>query len=193
LVAAFVTKAFCLERLGRFDEALSTYDAGIQQFPGNPELLTARGLLRLEHNMGGSIDDFRSAVTLFARSVWPYLELARNEFSQHKYDDALEWCRLGLERANRNRDADVALLFDLRALALFEKNDSAVAIERAFQTAVSLDPFNLAIRHNYERFLVVSGHPGQPVSGDWELSPLPIEEERRVLYQSVQRSHAPAA
>jgi len=191
LVAALVTKAFCLERLGRFDEALSTYDAGIQRFPGNPELLTARGLLRLEHDMGGSIDDFRSAVKLFARSVWPYLELARNEFSHHKYDDVLELCRLGLERANR--DADAALMFDLRALALFEKNDSAVAIERAFQTAVSLDPFNLAIRHNYDRFLIVSGHPNQPVSGDWELSPLPIEEERRVLYQSVQPSFALAA
>jgi hypothetical protein len=85
-------------------------------------------------------------------------------------------------------------LFDLLARALFEKNDSAVAIERAFQTAVSLDPFNLAIRHNYERFLAVSKHHGQPV-GDWELSPFPIEieEERRVLYLSVQPSFALAA
>src|SRR5271157_795628 len=52
LAAAYFTKAYCLERVGKFNEALLTYDDAIRRFPTNPEIFTARGLLRLEHRIG---------------------------------------------------------------------------------------------------------------------------------------------
>ena len=66
-------------------------------------------------------------------------------------------------------------------------DNSPVAIQRAFERAMSLDPFNLAIRHNYELFLVVSKHPDRLGKGGWVFSPLSIEidEERRNLCQFV--------
>ena len=65
-------------------------------------------------------------------------------------------------------------------------NDSTVAAERAFQTALSLDPFNLAIRDNHERFQAAIEHPDQPAGDGWEPSPLPFEEVKRAVYQLVQ-------
>ena len=75
LAAAYFTKAYCLECVGKFNEALLTYDDALRRFSTNPEIFTARGLLRLEHRMGDPIDDFRNAVEKSAQTVWPYLEL----------------------------------------------------------------------------------------------------------------------
>ena len=147
--------------------------------------------ISLEHNLGDPLADFQEAVQRSARSVWAYLQVARNHYLNHEFDRAVELCRLGL--ATATRDSDAALLFDLLALALYESHDSYVAIERAFQTAMSLDPFNPAIRHNFERFLAVSAQPAQPVGGGWVLTPLPMEEARRELYESVQPQFAQAA
>ena len=191
LAAAYFTKAYCLERVGKFNEALLTYDDALRRFPTNPEIFTARGLLRLEHRMGDPIDDFRNAVEKSAQTVWPYLELARNYYHQRLYKDTIDLCRVGLSKATR--DSDAALLFHLRALALFNMNDSTGAVERAFQTALSLDPFNLAIRDNHERFQAAIEHPDQPAGDGWEPSPLPFEEVKRAVYELVKPPLAQAA
>lgn len=191
LTAAFVTKAFCLEHLGRTDEALATYGAAIQRFPDNPELLAARGLLRLELHREDALDDFRSAVDRSARSVSPYLELARGYYCENNYDSAIKMCQLGINKADQ--DSVAALFFELRALALFQRHDSAASIERAFQTALALDPFNLAIRHNYERFRAVSEHPERATEANWDLGPHPLDELRRDVYRSVQPRSSQAA
>ena len=93
-----------------------------------------------------------------------------------------------LALAKATRDSDAALLFHLLALGHFNMNDSTGAAERAFQTALSLDPFSLAIRHDHER--VQSRNRGirtsLPIRGNWERSPLPFEEVKRAVYQLVQ-------
>ncbi len=76
LAAAFATKAFSLEQLGRAQDALATYDQALQRFHHHPELLTARGLLRQQQHIEDAFSDFQDAVNHSARVVWPYLELA---------------------------------------------------------------------------------------------------------------------
>ena len=191
VVAAFATKAFSLEHLGRVDEAFRTYDQALERFPTNPQLLTARGLLRQAHRMETAINDFETAVANSARVIWPYLQLARHWYGQNSFDKVIDYCRMGIEMTDR--DSIAALIFELLAIALFKKHGSNQTVERAFLTAISLDPFNLTIQQNYELFKKTVRHPQQAEANGWVIGVVSLDQARSDLYKAVQPSLAVAA
>jgi tetratricopeptide (TPR) repeat protein len=132
--------------------------------------LTARGLLKQELGLADAVDDLQQAVADGAAVVWPYAALARYALQQGKGDQAIELCQRGLALAQHDRVK--AILFELRAIALFQLRDaldSLDAVRAAFQTAAELDPLSEQIQLNRQRFeaYAESPHTGEP---QWELA-----------------------
>src|SRR5207253_3244641 len=66
----------CLERLGDIPGAIAVYSSGLAHDAMNPDLLTSRGIARLQTDPPGALSDLRRAVEAGTQSVWPYYVLA---------------------------------------------------------------------------------------------------------------------
>ncbi|OYV89906.1 MAG: hypothetical protein B7Z73_06505 [Planctomycetia bacterium 21-64-5] len=150
VAAAFATKALCLQRLAKADDALVVFDAAIQEYPESSILLTARGLLKQQLGRNDAIDDFEQAVHLGTPVVWPYMELARNALHHARWQRAISFCRLGIWRSGQ--PSITAALFDLLAIAQCERGDSMAEVRSAFDMARDLDPLSEEIRSHFDTF-----------------------------------------
>lgn len=171
LVGAYVTKANCLDHLGQAQESLAVYDEAVTRFPENTTLLTARGLRKLKLGRSDAVDDFRRAVERGTSAALAYLELARDELRQGRSELAVDLCKRALSLPQRDTSIQAAL-FELTAIAMVRRHESADAIRAAFRRAGELDPLNEEIRMNRDRFESFTAHPdiGEP---EWQMPSTP--------------------
>jgi tetratricopeptide (TPR) repeat protein len=187
LAGAYATKSICLEHLGRMGESLQVYDEAVRRFPENTTLLSARGLLKQELGLSGAVDDFRDAVARGTSVAWAYIELARDVLQEGGGEEAIHLCKRALALAQRDTTIQ-ATLFELLAIALLRRNESADAVRAAFQRAGELDPLSEEIRMNRSRFEIFAANPdtGEP---KWQMPSKPP----RVAIDDVYSQLQPAA
>jgi tetratricopeptide (TPR) repeat protein len=182
VAGAYATKSFCLEHLGRTEDSLRVLNSAVEHFPENTTLLTARGLLKQELGLKDAIDDFHRAVTGGTIVAWAYVELARNAIQEGRNEEALEFCRKGLDVAHQ--DAVEALLLELNAIAAFRLRQSPDLVRTAFQRARELNPLSEEIRGNSERF---ERYLAGPQAGDpqWEFAATPSSAAMEDLHAAL--------
>jgi len=187
LAGAYATKSICLEHLGRTSESLQVYDEAVRRFPENTTLLSARGLLKQELGLSGAVDDFRDAVARGTSVAWAYVELARDVLQEGGSEEAMHLCKRALPLAQRDTTIQ-ATLFELLAIALLRRNESADAVRAAFQRAGELDPLSEGIRLNRKQFESFAANPntGEP---KWQMPSKPP----RVAIDDVHSQLQPAA
>lgn len=166
--AAIVTKAFCLDRLGRLPEAVQMLNEAVSAFPDNTRLVVARGLLKLQLGVADGLADLRQAVDRGTEVGWAYVEVAKDDIRNGRNSDALATCKQGLLKTKRP-EAEAQLL-DLRAIAAFRLQRNHQEILADFRRAAEIDPLREHLRANSNRFDRYLQH--QPASEpDWDLGP----------------------
>ncbi len=168
---AFILLGLCRKRLGSAEQAERFYSESLKEDPENAAALVARGMLNYGIKTEQAVADFRHAVKLGEKLVWPYFFLAHYELGAKKYAEALSLCT---EAARRTRDPDVlgnVMLW--RAIAAFELNGNAHELRASLWHASSLAPRNPSIQANLQRAKSVVG---AGAAGAWDLTD--IEEVR---------------
>jgi hypothetical protein len=105
-------------------------------------------MLKRELGRADAFDDLQRAVELGTTLVWPYLELARQAINSNDLDRALEFSRLGLQKASD--DATRAELLNIEAVAFWTKDAPGEVVRGTFQEAANLDPSNDEVRFNLQ-------------------------------------------
>jgi tetratricopeptide (TPR) repeat protein len=138
----------CLERLGRQADAARVYDEALARYPNDPELLTFRGLMRIESDPAGALRDSAKAAQLGAASAWPYFILARYALLRGMYGEAL---RQAIQASRHQAGATAqAEIYELIAIAQAQLGQPADVVIENFERACALDPKNERIRRNRE-------------------------------------------
>jgi tetratricopeptide (TPR) repeat protein len=169
----------CLERLGRQGEADRTYDEALARYPNDPELVTFRGLMRIETDPTGALRDCAKAAQLGAASALPYFILARHALLHGTYGEALRQAIL----ASRHPAGETvqAEIFELIAIAQAQLGQPAEVVIENFDRACALDPKNERIQRN--RDLARRGSASAPLRTQLQRPPsrVPPEVIRRAL------------
>ncbi len=141
--------AGCRERLGDSRAAIRHLNEAMASDPGNPSLLVFRGIFRYGRE-AGAIDDFRQAIQLGNRDVWPDFYLAHDAFIAGRFDDCLAHCERALTFPAP--DEVRASLHEWLAIARAERRFPPDLVRSAFEEAVRLAPDSDQIRKNLAAF-----------------------------------------
>jgi tetratricopeptide (TPR) repeat protein len=165
LIAAIAQLGICHEQLGDAAGAISYFDRGLQLFPNNDVLLTARGIQRYGSDTASSIQDFQEAVRLRSRLMWPYFFLAHNYLLHDQFDDCLLMANRALPLATST--ALRANCLEWIAICQANLGHPPETVRAAFHAARQLAPENQRIAKNLQLFeSSVAETPPSPVP--WE-------------------------
>ncbi len=144
------------EQLGDNEAAAEFYSRGLAIEPGNPDLLSARGMVRYSSGPE-AIRDLERAVGAGATLMWPYFFLAHHSFRERRFRETLGFCAAALER--EGPDDAKSELNEWLAIARAELGFPDGMVREAFEEALRLDPSNDRARRNlatYEEFVGAS-------------------------------------
>jgi len=149
-ISGYAMLGVYLQKLGRTQEAHKAFDEALARDPDNNDVLVARGLLRLETHPDDAYKDFQRAAECNTADFKPYFYLAHQALGEARYEDCLRWCAKVLEKTENPRMR--AQVIQWAAIARYELHHPAVMVQRAFETAITLDPLDQQIRENFLQF-----------------------------------------
>lgn len=137
----------CYEYTDRAAEAMAVYDETLARMPGDPEILTMRGIAQFNmDNYSAAILEFAKAADREAGSVWPYFFLAHDALEGGRFLECWRQCLAGLERpAPRETHAQ---LHEWLAICRFLLGQPMEIVLEGFDRAAELEPANPRIRAN---------------------------------------------
>jgi hypothetical protein len=169
-IAAWVILAGSLQRLKRTEEAREAYDLAVARYTDSDELRTSRALFLLQIDRDSAERELQALVRGRTRFVYPYLILAHSALLKDRFEDCLEYCDEGLQRATRAEHK--ASFLEWAAIAMCELGAPDAAVRARFNTAIVLDPLNDRIRLNLEKFEQYAEKRAKPPLGDFQLPPV---------------------
>lgn len=140
--------AHCLYLLEEPQRAQEVYETTLQRNPADAEVLTCRGIERLEGNHELALSDFRKAVKVGTASVWPYLILAKDALSRGQFYECHSLAQAGLVRT---KDPELlAELYEAAGISRAELGWIPASVIECFEKALEHTPNNERIRKNFE-------------------------------------------
>ena len=109
MVLGYLILGSCHEALGQWPQARDAYEEVLKVAPGDPRILTARGILFTKTDPPAAIVDFEDAVARGAPTAAPYLFLAHDALIRNDYERCLDLCNSILSRTQRPRALAAAL------------------------------------------------------------------------------------
>jgi tetratricopeptide (TPR) repeat protein len=181
-IVGHTTLGFCRDKLGDIDGAMKAFDQALKLDPKSDSLRVARGLVLAPHDRLRAAAEFKEAADSGSRLFHPYLFLAPHALSQGKWAEAREYAKRLFDYGQSPEI--VAEAQQWRAIAEFELNRSSPHVESLFHQAQSLDPFNVQIAENIERWKNArSSFAGRPDAIAWSRpgqTDIPIASASRI-------------
>jgi tetratricopeptide (TPR) repeat protein len=180
LAFGYFILGLCYQGLDQFQEARSAYDAALEADPDHNPARVARGLLLTNQDPDGALRDFEKAVLNNAPMVLPYLYVAHQAIVEGNYKRCVALCNKAL--TIRSTPSLVAVVWQWKAIAQSELNLPNEVVRQSFERAVTLDPLNAQIQHNFEVFKEsAASAPGSPQQRKaWQTIEVPgLEAARR--------------
>lgn len=171
-----LTLGFCYQRLSRREAALNAFSRAMHSPKFRSTALVARGMLLLAESRQEALADFEQAVADGTPLVAPYIHLAHDALTQNNYARCLPLCDQALDRTRDSRLRAVVLQWE--AIAGFELKAPIEQVHRMFEVALTLDPINPEIQHNFEvlRQQEHSQAASRSVSIQWQIPMAPEVE-----------------
>lgn len=181
-----LTLGFCYQRSGQLEDALKAFDQAMHSAQLRGSALVARGGLMLAtSNPEKALTDFEEAIASDTPLVVPYLYLAHYALTHGDYERCLVLC----DRArNKTRDTRLqAVVLQWEAIARIELGAPMEQVGRAFEVALTLDPLNLEIRHNFELFQQMARPDSTTVRSHapWQLPDTPDLESTELILSAI--------
>jgi tetratricopeptide (TPR) repeat protein len=181
-----LTLGFCYQRSGRLEDALNAFDQAMRSPQIRDAALVARGMLLLAmSNPEKALADFEKAIASNTPLVAPYLHLAHHALIQGDYVSCLELCDRALDRTRNPRLQAVVLQWE--AIAGAELGAPLGQVHRAFEVALTRDPLNPQIRHNFELFQQMARPDSTTVRSQapWQLPDTPDLEGTELILPAI--------
>jgi tetratricopeptide (TPR) repeat protein len=157
-IAGYLSLGIAYDRLGQAELARKAYDTAVAKDPAAEGPLLARALFLLDHAPESAYHDMQALIDRNTSSPYPFLFLAGRALQQGNFQECINLCTRGLERASSDRAT--ANLLEWIAIASHELHAPDAHVRMLFQNALRLDPMNDRIRRNYAVF---DQHTRQPV------------------------------
>lgn len=149
-----VTLLGCVyESVGDLQSAMEMYSRGLQLFPNNDALLTARGIL-LYGTSPVAITDLEMALRNGSRLIWPLFFLAHHRLINRQYEDCRKLCERAISVGGSA--AVVSEVLEWLAVAQAELGLPSEMVRATFDSAIRSDPSNERAKRNLSAFNIAS-------------------------------------
>lgn len=143
-LCAYVKLGEVLLRRNKFSFARKVAKKGLELYPNNGELMTLIGMSYMPSNLAKAYKFTKKAAKLDSELFKPYINLAEIRKVQERYEDAINYYRIGLEKGNTLQKGFALLLL---ASLYFEigKLEEAVSY---FKDSIAANPALINVMKN---------------------------------------------